>query len=437
MSLLPSNAALESNADLREFSALLLAALGCVCEYDSDGVAVYAIPEPLRARLACGDKLHLSSTDAKASDKAPATPFDLQSLRNLANELIATQGVVCTVPASQPESVREVSQRLFDAYTIDGGSVHLSGCTLEDRALLRVSCVTSSEPSADKLLIKHYFVTLTGEPIDIGLIEGLGLLHVALPSRTIRVTVDQCDRWRLVAERAIAGVDPDSEVLLTSVVWCKYAEGKLSFVIGDATTSITFSGWAQQFVDGSVKPPPLVCAATGVRSYHLAATDDGSIAPFEAIGTCSESGKRVLLSELETCQITGRGALPDAFETCPVSGDRLLRRALAACTNCQQSVSPTALADSRCTACRSLMKVSKDDPRMARLLGEYPKLDRWPRWKLAETASVYVVVAASMTKRLLIVLNKNDLVVLWLAKGSRFTKKWTKATDIDRATYLQ
>ena len=74
---------------------------------------------------------------------------------------------------------------------------------------------------------------------------------------------------------------------------------------------------------------------------------------------------------------------------------------------------------------------------MARLLGEYPKLDRWPRWKLAETASVYVVVAASMTKRLLIVLNKNDLVVLWLAKGSRFTKKWTKATDIDRATYLQ
>ena len=39
----------------------------------------------------------------------------------------------------------------------------------------------------------------------------------------------------------------------------------------------------------------------------------------------------------------------------------------------------------RCSACRSLAPVRKDDPRMARLLDEHPLLDRWPRWRIAET----------------------------------------------------
>jgi hypothetical protein len=74
---------------------------------------------------------------------------------------------------------------------------------------------------------------------------------------------------------------------------------------------------------------------------------------------------------------------------------------------------------------------------MARLLGEYPKLDRWSRWRLAETATSYVLKAGSLTKRLLIVVDKHNLEVLRLAKGSPFSRKWAEAPDVDRAAYLR
>jgi hypothetical protein len=169
----------------------------------------------------------------------------------------------------------------------------------------------------------------------------------------------------------------------------------------------------------------------------LAAIDEGTIVPFEAIGACTQSGKRVLASDLETCQATGAKALPEFLASCPVSGARVLRDALVSCETCQQLVSPAACAAQQCNACRSLAKVRKDDPRMARLLGEYPKLDRWPRWKLADTATAYVLVANSLAKRLLLVVDKNDLDVLRLAKGSPFSKKWTEASEVDRAAYLR
>ena len=77
------------------------------------------------------------------------------------------------------------------------------------------------------------------------------------------------------------------------------------------------------------------------------------------------------------------------------------------------------------------------DPYLISDSGEYPKLDRWPRWKLAETAAAYVLVAGSLAKRLLIVVDKSDLAVLRLAKGSQFSKKWTAASEVDRAAYLR
>ncbi len=57
--------------------------------------------------------------------------------------------------------------------------------------------------------------------------------------------------------------------------------------------------------------------------------------------------------------------------------------------------------------------------------------------KLAETAAAYVLVASALVKRLLIVVDKNDLGVLRLAKGSQFSSKWTEASEVDRAAYLR
>jgi hypothetical protein len=68
--------------------------------------------------------------------------------------------------------------------------------------------------------------------------------------------------------------------------------------------------------------------------------------------------------------------------------------------------------------------VTPDDPRLARILGEYPKLDRWPHWQLAETASVYVLTARSLLRRLLLVLDKESLQATRVAEGFRLARQW-------------
>lgn len=74
---------------------------------------------------------------------------------------------------------------------------------------------------------------------------------------------------------------------------------------------------------------------------------------------------------------------------------------------------------------------------MARVLGEYPKLDRWSRWRLAETARVYILIASTMIKRLLVVVEKDSLDLERIAIGSRFSAQWSEAPLADRDHYLK
>lgn len=439
MSSSSPTAVTDSDKALRDFTLWMLAALGGECRCEDGKVFVTGLPESWRTKIAGNEPMEPKFSGSAPPQTEYAVTIGLPTMRTLVNALKTTQIIGRAVPVHQPESVRDVSQRLFDEYTVEGGSVHLGGCTLEDRAILRVTCLERPQGSDEAMRLKHQFFSLTGEPIEATLVERLGLKQLAPPTRPIRIAEDQCDRWQQIGVTALKRLESaDSfEILLTTVVWCKYAEGKLEFVIGEATTSIAFSGWAQLFVDGSLKPPGLACRSLPQDSHHLAATDDGAIVPLEDIATCSGSGQRVLAVELERCEATGTNALPEFMVTCPVSGVRLLRKGLAACETCEQLVSPTACEAGQCRACRSLAKVSKDDPRMARLLGEYPKLDRWSRWRLAETATSYVLKAGSLTKRLLIVVDKNSLEVLRLAKGSPFSRKWAEAPDVDRAAYLR
>ncbi len=435
-STLPTTTA-SSHNELLEFLHWLLAAVGCKCELQGDAKLFATVPAAVQERLGSGESLTLNFEACDANTEELVS-VDSPIVGKLVAELKSQHQIGRAVPACQPESVRDVSQRLFEQYKIDSGSVHLGGCTLEDRAILRVSYLDRGDESTGGVRLRHRFLTLAGELLEDSLIEQLKLTKLVPPDRPIRVTDDQCDRWSQAGVAAIEKLasDCNGELLLTTAIWCKYAEGKLSFVIGDATTSISFSGWAQSFVDGSEKPPPLRCACYEAGSHHLAATDAGEIVPMEAIATCSESGKRLLSNQLETCLVTGAQALPEYFATCPANGDRVLRKSLVTCDICAQGVSPTSLDNGKCSACRSLEKVSKDDPRMARLLGEYPNLDRWSSWKMAETATAYVLVASSLAKRLLVVIDKNDLRILRIAKGSRFNKKWSEASEVDRVVYL-
>ena len=80
--------------------------------------------------------------------------------------------------------------------------------------------------------------------------------------------------------------------------------------------------------------------------------------------------------------------------------------------------------------------MSKDDPRIAWILGEHAGLDRWSRWQLAETRTVYVAQAARLLKRLLLVVDKETLAVHRLATAGRIASTWIDASAAEQADIL-
>jgi hypothetical protein len=118
--------------------------------------------------------------------------------------------------------------------------------------------------------------------------------------------------------------------------------------------------------------------------------------------------------------------LPDFSRNCPVTGEPVVTSHLKECPTCRQQVSSVAMAGSTCRACRGLKSVSKDDPRMARLLGEHPGLDHFRNWKLAESTEVYIATAASgLLKQILLVVDRETLQPSRIASGNRFLGGWT------------
>ncbi|MFV2067895.1 MAG: hypothetical protein ACC645_13050, partial [Pirellulales bacterium] len=86
--------------------------------------------------------------------------------------VLHTRGVVHSRPRQQPESVHEISERLFSSYQIDEGRVHLGGCTLEDRPLARV---TIRLRGIEGHALKHSFWHADGRPVPPALIDALRL----------------------------------------------------------------------------------------------------------------------------------------------------------------------------------------------------------------------------------------------------------------------
>jgi hypothetical protein len=342
-------------------------------------------------------------------------------------------------PQTQSVSVSELTARLFEAYRVDAGSLRLGGLSLEDRPLLRYTYAIGAAGGGSATRLVHVYASTDGRPIDDGLLQALGALRLApFGGRPPRVSDEEKNRWSEYGRQHIPLVadGEQSDLLLVTAIWCKYVQGKVFFEIGEGRAETEFQGWAQLLVDGMVPPPPFQCPATGFQSYRLEALADGRITVPEAIAVCEESGRRALTSDLDSCCVTGRRVLPEYLETCPVSGDRLLPSVTVVCRQCRQSVSPRSIRSGRCIACRSMEPVTRDDPRVARLLGEHERLDRWSHWRLAETSRNYIVTARTMLRRLLVVVDKESLQVTYLADGNRFGSNWSEVPGARRKEYV-
>lgn len=330
-----------------------------------------------------------------------------------------TERSIHRAPADQPTKVRQVAARLLDAYTLDGGTIHLAGCTLDDRLFARFDF--ASGESTIRL-----FVDRDGELLDEEFVRSLGMDHTIVLERP---PDDVKERMQWLEKRADSlarekwGTAATVRLQEKAAVWCKYASGKLRFTVGDSWADLPFGDWAR-----TLRPPPFVCPYSGQKTFDIAATFDGRIVASSVIERCTETGRAMLAEDLITCDATGRRVAAELIETCPVTNQPVLRVEMIACRQCQQSVSPATIQRGLCAACRTLRPVSKADPRMARLLDEHPLLDQWGGWKISETRTVYILTAAGWFKRLLIVVDKESLELLHLATGSRMLAGWSEVT---------
>ncbi len=366
-----------------------------------------------------------------ASSKIDVLDWLIEQLHSRENE--DRTGMLHARPKDQPASVHEIADTIFSAYKVDGGSVHLAGCSLEDRPFLRM---TYFGAPGGRESLHHQHLDAEGQPVPELLVPRLHLDNL-IPLPPVEVAArhgDEIEKLKTVARRASeqrcqAQNGRTIKPAATTAVWCKFAEVKLQFTIGEATAELAFRGWAS-----TLEAPPFVCPYTGAAGYHLAATDDGAITLAGQIGVCALSGRRVLQRNLVVCAATGKQVLPDYTSICPVCRQPVITTATELCVQCQQAVSPTALDNGICQACLRMTRVPKNDPRIAGLLSEYPALDGWRHWKIAETAQAYVLLATSVLRRLLIVVDKSTFRPQHVAVAGRLfgSLRTVKPADYDR-----
>ncbi len=440
------------DAPAREFVLWLLNALGLHVRSVGDNVyQIDELPSPSDGAVAAehlyaalsGRRFTFDQCVARKQSVDPSRAIEFATwqsplLQWLLDELQQGALPVNAAAARQPLSVHELAEHLFAQYQVDGGHMHLAGCNLEDRPFLRLSYLEPNPVNGDSQLV-HCFGTSEGKLLDGALRESLDLDDlVPIVGRAPRIDDEVLRRWSELTRQQFDAQQSDKDRLLiaTTLVWCKYAEGKLTFSIGQKSAEISFSGWGRMIADRRRLPPPYHCPLSGQSSYHLGATDDGRITVVEAIGTCTESSRRVLVDDLQLCAVTRRRALPEYLQECPCTGEQVLVSALVACDLCQQPVSPHALVDARCSACRDLKPVTKTATDLVRVLDAYPKLDKLRNWKMAKTRTVWTFVGSSAWKRLLVVLNAETLEVLHMANGRRLSSTWVPADDLQRAEWL-
>jgi len=360
----------------------------------------------------------------------------------LRERMIAAGNLSYAIPAGQPQSVHEISGKLFSAYTIEGGNVRLAGCHLEDRLVVRLQYRLTGVQTSEVNQPIELFVGPDGKPITPALIETLGLVELASNPGLPRVNDRQliglvnlarhssadgvrrlltmvATQQQLGAEKTSADDSERAVLVALDLISCKFAEGKLCFSIGEHTLEAPFSGWA-----GQLAALPCICPETGRSTHHLALTDDGRVAAAEEIETCAASGRRMLRSELFRCAETGRWLSPEFIETCPISGKSVSSDTMAECPVCGQCVARSNMSEGICSACRELKPVGRDDQRLRRVLKAHPGLARWRHWQLAETNSVYVIAALGLVRRLLIVVGKNQLEPRRVAQANRWQTAW-------------
>ena len=336
-------------------------------------------------------------------------------------------------PRLQPSRVHEISEYLLKPYSAQNGRIHLGGCTMEWSPLWLVLSLRDAAPSEssessessaaagpspaetktnvslDKLLLDSAGRPATGEEIGLGDFESLELLPSA-PSANVKAPT------------------LDRPPLLCVPIWRSWVRGRVVAEVEDACVAVDVEGWATELASGQAKLPPFD-VGSGEPSYRVAADDDGDIGPDTATAVCAESGRRLLCSKLQHCGASEVWVSPKYVLPCPVTGVRVRKSELVDCNMCCQAVAPQAVVSGRCEVCRSLKSIAKEDALVARIIGEFPRLDEYGGWRIGESRDSYVLTAGRFLWRLLIVIDKKTFELSHVATGFRWIRGWTEASE--------
>jgi len=420
----------EAVDTLRRFCLWVLARLDVTMLAETEGVYDIEVPKDWQIASTRTQRMRFTFDAAAAIGDGS---IEVVAPRGRLPELLARQLAACGIVRhlhvrGQPASVHEIAGPMFAAYRVDGGGVSLAGCRLEDKAFLRWTTRQGEGDGASNGVVAGWLDSAGREPA-ADEIAAIGLESSEVTNSPPRVKPERLARW---IDAVLAKVGGQAAAALSvDVIWCKYASGKLRFTIGDQACDLEFRGWAH-----TLKPPPIDCPLTREHTFHLSATSDGRIAAAERIGICAVSGRRMLDSELVRCRVTDQHVLPAYAGTCHVTGEPVLRDKLIECALCRQAAHPDSIKRGVCDVCRRMEAVTASDARLSRVLGEYPRLDFWRRWKLGEGTRSYVMIGARWLASLLIVIDRQTLEVSRLATGSRLQSQWTDVPETRRAEYL-
>ena len=400
------NAPPISDASLRDFVAWAVMTLGGRID-DTERGWVFAFDE---------------NADRPPLD-GPIDPSDLARhpglVRLLAQRLSRCEPLPCAVPRADVQRVSELASYLYRPYCVDGGTVRLAGCTLENRFFFRVTNIEASDAFVS---VSHDWFDDEGNRVDRELREMLGLEELVYPPRPIpRQAIPRVPDG--LGRGKADGTNAKSELVVAAVA-VKWATGKLEFVHESRSVFVEFSGWAQALRKDPSLLPPYVCPETGRQGYHLLRTATGELTVREAVGQCAVSGEWHLLTNLGTCVVSGLQVARELLEVCPISQELLLPQELTRCQMCGEPVSPLVIAGRRCRACRQMESVANDDPHITTFAQAFPEARTLSRWKVAETDTTLIAIGTRWWREWLFVVDRSSLALRRLARRRRWQRHW-------------
>ncbi len=379
-------------------------------------------------------------TDAEATGPLLTATTQTELLKGLIAKLEEKPTPANLCPQYEPEAVHELTDRLFDAYELDGGKALVAGCHLEEIPFIRFTQIGSVNGSAteqentsvgktdDGSIVLHRYFDIEGEAVSAKLVKELGLNETKQAKEPLpRLSVHALDQITTFKKLMVEDVGLESSHLL-AIVWARRASGRLRFEFGDQSVEAPFEGWAK-----TLTAPPVVCPRTGRETFSLTSLDNHEIVASEEVVRCEVTGHRHVAADLERCSVTGKQVEPDLLKPCPLSGDLVLTTEFGTCPRCRLSIPQKFIDQTGCQICHGAKRIEANHPSWSAIQAKYAESARISgrnfarpqlRWQMAETDDTIVLVHDGWFRRRVATFDKSTLELKHQAEASRFSNTW-------------